>query len=239
MSGSEAVPVVALDGPSGAGKGTIGQALASHLGWHYLDSGALYRAVALSAQQQNVDPDNWAQLENIANTLDFACFPAADGEAKVLLGGRNVSVELRSEECGAMASILAARPELRNNLLKQQRAARQVPGLVADGRDMGSVVFPDAVLKVFLTASPEVRAIRRYKQLKNKGLDVNLPRLERVIRERDHRDSEREVAPLRAQDDAILVDTSTMQTEEVLQFVISRLHQRLNCVPGNGWIGAD
>ncbi len=110
---------------------------------------------------------------------------------------------------------------------------------MADGRDMGSVVFPDAVLKVFLTASPEVRAIRRYKQLKNKGLDVNLPRLERVIRERDHRDSEREVAPLRAQGDAILVDTSTMQTEEVLQFVISRLRQRLDCVPGNGWIGAD
>ena len=239
MSSLQAAPVVALDGPSGAGKGTTGQALALHLGWHYLDSGALYRAVALSAQQQNVDNDDRSGLEDIAETLDFACFPTADGEARVLLGGRNVSLELRSEECGAAASILATRPELRNILLTQQRAARQAPGLVADGRDMGSVVFPDAVLKVFLTASPEVRAIRRYKQLKNKGLDVNLPRLERVIRERDHRDSEREVAPLQAQSDAILVDTSTMQAEEVLQFVISRLRQRLNCVPGNGWIGAD
>jgi cytidylate kinase len=239
MSSSQAPPVVALDGPSGAGKGTVGQALALRLGWHYLDSGALYRAVALSAQLHGIDNDDRTGLENIAKTLDFACFPAADGEAKVLLGGRNVSVELRSEECGAAASILAVQPGLRLILLTQQRRARQKPGLVADGRDMGGVVFPDAVLKVFLTASPEVRAIRRYKQLKNKGLDVNLPRLERVIRERDRRDSEREVAPLHAQSDAILVDTSTMQTEEVLQFVISRLPQRLDCVLGNGRIGVD
>ncbi|MDH3379314.1 MAG: (d)CMP kinase [Gammaproteobacteria bacterium] len=239
MNNAQAVPVVALDGPGGAGKGTLGQALALRLGWHYLDSGALYRAVALCAQRQNIGDDDRAGLENIAETLDFACFPGADGEAKILLGGHNVSVELRSEECGAAASVLAARPELRNILLNSQRAARQPPGLVADGRDMGSVVFPDAVLKVFLTASTEVRAVRRYKQLKNKGLDVNLPRLERVIRDRDRRDSEREVAPLQAQSDAILVDTSTMRAEEVLQFVISRLRRRLDCILGNCRIGAE
>ena len=222
-----AIPVIALDGPSGSGKGTVGQIVAHQLGWHYLDSGALYRAVALAAQRRGISIDNrMPEIVALAQALDVQFIPRVDAPADVVLDGLAAGDAVRGEEIGREASRLAVVPELRGALLDKQRALRRPPGLVADGRDMGSTVFPDARLKVFITASPEVRAQRRYKQLKNKGFDVNLPRLLRDIRERDERDAERSVSPLRPAEGACIVDTSQLDIQEVVERVLRLFHER-------------
>lgn len=221
------IPVVTLDGPGGSGKGTISQLLAARLGWHYLDSGALYRVLGLAAQDAGIHLTDASSLARLAGEIRLDFEPQADGSARVILNGRDVSLSLRTEECGRWASEVAVWPEVRAALLQKQRDFRQNPGLVADGRDMGTTVFPAARLKIFLTASPEVRAERRYKQLKEKGLDANLPLLLGEIRARDARDAGRAASPLRPADDAEILDTSTMGINEVVEFILDRLRQRL------------
>jgi cytidylate kinase len=219
-------PVVAIDGPSGSGKGTISQLLAQRLGWHYLDSGALYRLVALAALRRGVALDDAAGLSALARALEarFSSDPAqAD---KIYLEGAEVSEELRGERCGNAASRVAAIPEVRAALLERQRAFRKPPGLVADGRDMGTVIFPDATLKIFLTATPEERARRRYKQLKDKGLDAKIYDLVKDIAERDARDSARAAAPLKSAPDAVALDTTDMSIEAVVERVWMLLRER-------------
>ena len=211
---SNAVPVIAVDGPSGTGKGTLSLRIAQSLGWHFLDSGALYRVLAHYATLSGVPLDDEPAVARLARALPVA-FAAGDGEPRVLLDGRDVTAAIRTEEGGAAASVVAALPAVRAALLDRQRAFRAAPGLVADGRDMGTVVFPDAAFKLFLTASPEARAERRYKQLKGKGIDVNLAALLEDIRRRDQRDEQREVAPLQPAPDAEILDTTTLGIPEV------------------------
>jgi len=214
------IPVIAIDGPSGSGKGTVACAVAGALGFHYLNSGALYRTVALAALESGTDLENELVLGDIALNL-IAKF---DGES-VVLGGRDVTDLVRSEAVSLAASRIAALPKVRNALLERQRAFRQPPGLVADGRDMGSVVFRDAALKIFLTASAEERAKRRYKQLMDKGMNANMATLLQDIRERDARDSARAAAPLRQSADAVLLDTTQMSIEEVVGQVLALYKQ--------------
>lgn len=216
MASEQTVPVIAIDGPSGSGKGTVAHAVAGILGFHYLNSGALYRTVALAALESGTDLENALVLRDIALNL-MAKF---DGES-VVLGGRDVTDVVRSEAVSLAASRIAGLPEVRDALLERQRALRQPPGLVADGRDMGSVVFPDALLKIYLTASTEERAKRRYKQLMDKGLHATMTPLLQDIRERDKRDSARSVAPLRQSADAALLDTTQMSVEEVVAQVLA------------------
>ncbi len=226
MSGAT-VPVLALDGPSGSGKGTVGQLLAQRLGWHFLDSGALYRALAVAADASSVDLGDRPRLAQLAVDMDIRFVPRGGGDVvDVLLNGQEIGDRLRTEESGRRASILAAIPEVRRALLQKQHSFRQMPGLVADGRDMGSTVFPDAILKVFLTASAEVRAERRYKQLKDKGFDVNLRRLLDEIRERDARDAGREASPLKPAVDACILDTSQLDISGVVERIYGLLQQR-------------
>jgi cytidylate kinase len=220
VTGDARIPVLTIDGPSGSGKGTIARRVAEQLGWHLLDSGALYRLVAVDASRKNVDLGNLAALTGIAEGLDVAFQAAADGGELVLLGGEDVTAEIRSEEAGIGASSVAVVPEVREALLERQRAFRRAPGLVADGRDMGTRVFADAALKVFLTASVDERAERRHKQLKDKGIDVSLAAVSRDIVDRDRRDSERSVAPLKPADDARILDSSGKPIEEVTQTVL-------------------
>lgn len=210
------IPVITIDGPSGVGKGTVSTGVAQALGWHFLDSGALYRAVALAVLEAHIPLDAAAGVAAKADALNLRFADAG----RVLSGNKDISAQIRAEAVGEAASRIAALPAVRAALLNKQRAFRQAPGLVADGRDMGTTVFPDADLKVFLTASVEVRAERRYKQLKQKGLDANLPRLLGEIRERDRRDSERPVSPLKPAPDACLLDTSTLSIDEVVDQVI-------------------
>ena len=221
------IPVVTIDGPGGSGKGTISQLLAARLGWHYLDSGALYRVLGLAAQDAGISVTDAPSLARLAGEIQLDFEPQPDGSAQVILNGQDVSLWLRTEECGRWASEVAVWPEVRAALLQKQHDFRQNPGLVADGRDMGTTVFPTARLKIFLTASPEVRADRRYKQLKEKGLDASLPLLLGEIRARDARDAGRAVSPLRPADDAEILDTSTMGINEVVEFILDRLRQRL------------
>jgi len=221
MTGSAGdVPVIAIDGPSGSGKGTIARKVASALGMHLLDSGALYRLVALSAARQGKALAAEPEIARIAAALDVRFTSGSDGEEQIWLAGDEVSRELRTEQCGALASKVAALPAVRDALLGVQHRFREPPGLVADGRDMGTTVFPDAVLKVFLTASAAERARRRHKQLKDKGVDVSLAALSRDIEERDRRDAERPVAPLRPADDARLLDSSNLTIDEVTRTVL-------------------
>lgn len=222
---SAAVPVIAVDGPSGTGKGTLSLRIAQALGWHFLDSGALYRVLAHHAMLSGVDLVDEAGVTRLASALPVA-FAAGEGEPRVLLDGRDVTAAIRTEEGGAAASVVAALPAVRTALLERQRAFREQPGLVADGRDMGTVVFPDAAFKLFLTASPEARAERRYKQLKGKGIDVNLGALLEDIRRRDQRDEQREVAPLQPAPDAEILDTTTLGIPEVEARVRQLLRQR-------------
>jgi cytidylate kinase len=212
------VPVVAIDGPGGSGKGTIAARLARDLGWHLLDSGALYRLIALAALDRGVAEDDEATLARIAVDLD-AEFVFAEQGMRVVLDGRDVGVRLRSEEVSAFSSWIAALPGVRAALVQRQRAFRQAPGLVADGRDMGTVIFPDAKLKIFLTASAEARAARRHKQLKEKGENVNLSRLFRDIEKRDARDCSRAVSPLKPAEDAHVIDSTELSIGEVLRKV--------------------
>ncbi len=213
-------PVITIDGPGGSGKGTVSLRLAEQLGWHLLDSGALYRLVAVAALQDQLPLDDEVLLGHLAASLD-AGFTVTNREMKVMLNGQDVSQQLRSEEVSALSSRLAALKEVRAALVDRQRAFRRHPGLVADGRDMGTVIFPDAPLKIYLTASVEVRARRRYKQLKEKGESVNLPRLFREIEERDRRDQNRPVAPLRPAFDSHIIDSSELSVDEVLGKILA------------------
>jgi len=222
---SAAVPVVAVDGPSGTGKGTLSLRIAQALGWHFLDSGALYRVLAHHATLSGVDLADEAGVTRLALSLPVE-FAAGGGEPRVLLNGQDVTAAIRTEEGGAAASVVAALPAVRAALLERQRAFREAPGLVADGRDMGTVVFPDAAFKLFLTASPEARAERRYKQLKGKGIDVNLAALLEDIRRRDQRDEQREVAPLQPAPDAEILDTTNLGIPEVEDRVRQLLRKR-------------
>ena len=221
------VPVIAVDGPSGVGKGTISQLLTRRFGWHFLDSGALYRLTALAARRQDVAFDDLAGLARVARELPVEFRPVELGDVEVFLEGQEVSKEIRTEQAGNDASKVAAVPAVREALLERQRAFRLAPGLVADGRDMGTTVFPDAPLKIFLTASARVRAERRYKQLKDKGFDANLHSLFVEIEERDERDRNRAVSPLRPAGDAVVIDTSDMGIEQVLAAVLAECRTRL------------
>lgn len=209
------IPVLTIDGPSGAGKGTVARILAARLGWNFLDSGAIYRALALAALDRSIPLDDEAALTRLGRSLDVH-FETGD-PPRVLLWGVDITDRLATEACGSAASKVAALPKVRQALLDKQREFRRAPGLVADGRDMGTVVFPDARYKIFLTASAEVRALRRYKQLKGKGIDVNLLKLTKEIEERDRRDRERPVAPLKPADDAVIIDSSELSIDEVVQ----------------------
>jgi cytidylate kinase len=214
------VPVIAIDGPVGSGKGTIARSVATALGWHLLDSGALYRLVALAAARHGVALDDVDGLAELAAGLDAGFGSDADGGELIWLEGDEVTGDIRTEECGAGASTVAVLQPVRDALFQRQRDFRRAPGLVADGRDMGTHVFTDATLKVFLTASAEERAKRRHKQLKDKGIDVSLAALSRDIEERDRRDSERSVAPLRPAEDARVLDSSGLSIEEVVATVL-------------------
>jgi len=210
-------PVIAIDGPSASGKGTVAQRVARELGFHYLDSGSLYRLVALAARKRGVSLNDEAALAALAQTLR-----AEFQGDEIILEGVRVTEQIRAENCASDASKVAAFPKVRQALLSMQRAFRERPGLVAEGRDMSSTVFPDAKLKVFLTASPEVRAGRRYKQLKEKGMYASIPTLLQEIKERDARDSERPVAPLRQAAGAGLLDTTALTVEQAVAEVITR-----------------
>jgi len=213
-------PVIAIDGPSGSGKGTIARRVANALGFHLLDSGALYRLTAIAAQKQGIRLDDAAAVAELARALDIVFDSNTDGSERILLSGDDVTREVRKESTGAGASTVAAIPAVREALLARQRAFQRAPGLVADGRDMGSHVFTSAVLKIFLTASAGERAKRRYKQLKDKGMDVSLAALSRDIEDRDRRDSERSVAPLKPARDARLLDSSGLSIEHVTDTVL-------------------
>ena len=217
---NESIPVIAIDGPSGSGKGTIARRVAEALGYHLLDSGALYRLAALAAARQGVSLDDTGKLADIARNLDVHFGSAASGDEQILLEGDDVSFDIRTEEAGSGASRIAPLNPVREALLELQRSFRKAPGLVADGRDMGTNVFADAGLKVFLTASAEERAKRRHKQLKDKGIDVSLAALSRDIEDRDRRDTERSVAPLRPADDARQLDSSGQSIEAVTNIVL-------------------
>jgi len=214
------VPVIAIDGPSGSGKGTVCRIIAERLGWHLLDSGALYRLTALAGAARSLDPADEPAHARVAASLDARFEVNEQGGERVLLDGRDVTRELRAETTGNMASVVAAMPSVRAALLERQRGFAVPPGLVADGRDMGTVVFPAAGLKVFLTASAEERARRRYNQLKEKGLAANLAGLSQEILERDRRDSARSVAPLRPATDAVVIDSTGITVDDVVNRIL-------------------
>ncbi|MFZ2405185.1 MAG: (d)CMP kinase [Methylobacter sp.] len=213
------VPVLTIDGPSGAGKGTVSRAVAKKLGWNYLDSGSIYRSLAIAVLKQSVDLENEAAIVNVAQAmkLEFDC----NDELVVRLGGEDITSQLGLESTGNAASIVAALPEVRRVLLQKQKDFRRLPGLVADGRDMGTVVFPEAENKVFLTASAAERAKRRYKQLIEKGNDANLAQITNEIEERDRRDMERKTAPLAMASDALYIDSSDMTLDSVIEEVLN------------------
>jgi CMP/dCMP kinase len=219
-------PVITVDGPSGAGKGTLCMLLADKLGFHLLDSGAIYRVLALAAIHHGVDTESEDALVPLASHLDVQ-FIAEGDLVKVILEGEDVSGELRKEETGMAASKVAALPRVREALLRRQRAFSAAPGLVADGRDMGTVVFPEAIAKIFLDASAEERASRRLKQLQQKGLDVKFDDLLSEIQERDDRDRNRPVAPLRPAEDALVLDSTSMNIEQVVEKALHYIESKL------------
>ncbi|MBA6224871.1 MULTISPECIES: (d)CMP kinase [unclassified Colwellia] len=224
---NQQIPVITIDGPSGAGKGTVARILAEQLGWHLLDSGAIYRVLAVAAQHHNISVEDEQSLLPVAANLDVQFQTCNEGEGKVILEGEDVSNAIRTEEIGALASKVAAFPRVREALLRRQRAFKVGPGLVADGRDMGTIVFVDAPVKVFLTASAEERAQRRFNQLKEKGFDVKITRLLDDIRLRDERDQNRKVAPLVAAEGALIIDSTELSIEEVVSKILSFSNERL------------
>ncbi|MGR8933591.1 MAG: (d)CMP kinase [Gammaproteobacteria bacterium] len=213
------IPVLAIDGPSGAGKGTVCRAVAKRLGWHYLDSGSIYRSLAITVLEAGISASDESAVAAVAERLDLK-FDCGD-ELRVFLGATDITDRLAGEATANVASQVAALPQVRRVLLQKQRDFRQPPGLVADGRDMGTVVFPEAAYKVFLTASAEERALRRYKQLKEKGIDVNLDKITQEIEERDRRDQERQAAPLAMSSDALYIDSSALSIEAVIDEVLN------------------
>jgi cytidylate kinase len=221
------VPVVTIDGPSGSGKGTVSRAAAKALGWALLDSGALYRLVALAGRRSGLDLGDEPGLARLARSLDIRFGSTPSGAEIVLLGGQEVTRDIRTESAGNDASKVAALPAVRQALLERQRRFAAPPGLVADGRDMGTVVFPDARVKIFLTASALERAERRYKQLKEKGVAATLAALSREIAERDRRDIERTASPLVASEDAVLLDSTGMSIDAVVERVLSIVRERI------------
>ena len=223
---SEQAPVITIDGPGGSGKGTLSRLLARKLGWRYLDSGALYRLLGLAVKRRGVALDDLPAILDAANGMAIEFVDDDSGEPVALLDGEDVSAELRTEQSGAMASHLAAIPEVREALLARQRGFRRPPGLVADGRDMGTTVFPDADLKLFLTASLEERVNRRYKQLKEKGFEISIDDLFQEISDRDQRDANRAVSPLRPADDAVVVDCSSMSIDEMLDCAVEHVREK-------------
>lgn len=221
------VPVVTIDGPGGSGKGTLARLLARELGWHLLDSGALYRLTALAAVNHGVSLEDEESLKVLAAHLDVQFLAGDDGasEGGIVLEGEHVENAIRTEEVGAWASKIATLPEVRRALLSRQRAFAEMPGLVADGRDMGTVVFDDANIKFYLTASTEERAKRRFEQLQAQGVDVILDRLLADIKARDDQDSNRAVAPLKPADDAIIIDSTKLTIQEVLDKVLDTMRR--------------
>ena len=223
----ESIPVITIDGPSGAGKGTVARIVAEQLGWHLLDSGAIYRVLAVAAQHHNISVEDEESLLPVAAHLDVQFQISTVGEGSVILEGEDVSNAIRTEEIGALASKVAAFPRVREALLRRQRAFKVTPGLVADGRDMGTVVFADAPVKVFLTASAEERAQRRFNQLKGKGFDVKIGRLLDDIRQRDERDQNRKVAPLVPAEGALIIDSTKLSIDEVVSKILSFSNDKL------------
>lgn len=221
-------PVITLDGPSGTGKGTICHMLAKHLHWHMLDSGAIYRVLAYAAQKKRMGASHVEELTELAIHLNLYFQSSENNEAVVFLEGKNVSALIRTEACGQAASRIAAIPEVREALLERQRAFAKAPGLVTDGRDMGTVVFPDALLKIYLYANEEERAKRRYLQLKEKGNNVSLAQVVEELAKRDARDTDRSHAPLKPADDAVLLDTTGLTIVQVFNSVLKLLDERLD-----------
>lgn len=220
------IPVIAIDGPSGTGKGTVARLLAAELGWHMLDSGALYRLLALAATDRGVSLQDENALAQLAPELDIRFGADEQGGEAILLDGVNVTDRVRSEQTGGLASQIAAFPQVREALVQRQRDFRAAPGLVADGRDMGTVIFPDAAVKIFLTASVEARALRRHKQLNGKENDASLTALFREISARDERDANRKTAPLRPADDAVVIDTTELDVPGVMERVLEVIRER-------------
>lgn len=221
--------VIAIDGPSGSGKGTLSQLVAKRLGFHLLDSGALYRLVALSAIKQSANINDEQAIAEIAALLDVK-FDVQGDTTKIFLLGHDVTNAIRNEEIGMTASVVAAYPMVRSALLQRQKDFALAPGLVADGRDMGTTVFPDAAIKIFLTASAEARAERRYKQLQQKGISVDMAELVSDIRARDERDTNRAVSPLVPAADAMILDSTSLTIEQVLHKILSKVHDTTGAV---------
>jgi len=220
------VRVVAIDGPSGVGKGTVARALARKLGWHFLDSGSLYRILALAARKAGVPDTDESAVARLAPKLDIKFNIQHDDNESIIVDGAELAPQVRAETTGQLASVIAVYPKVRAALLERQRAFRQAPGLVADGRDMGTVVFPDAGLKIFLDASADERARRRLIQLRKAGIEANIAALREEIRERDVRDRNRAVSPLKAADDAVTIDTTELSVERVLARVEQLIEAR-------------
>ena len=231
MDSQAEIFILAIDGPVGSGKGTIGQKIAKHYGWHYLDSGALYRAFSYAAFKRNIDSDQTQALEKLIDELQISFIATCDGGSAIEINGEDVTDEVRHEQAGILASEYAGKPAVRKILLQLQKRCARAPGLVADGRDMGTVVFPQASLKIFLTATAQSRAQRRYKQLKLKGFDVNLTRLVEDIEQRDWQDANREHSPLAPATDAIVLDTTFMDIDEVFNKIVDEIDKKAAASP--------